>query len=120
MNALLGQGGPGGPDMGGLELQLAKLLLANRANPNAPSNMPGSGPNGVPNMASNMGPPNPLGGSNPAMPSNNMSPNDMLQAIMKSVRPQSRDPNPYGMDQRIPSEAVNLLAAIVASRSGGY
>lgn len=116
MNALLGQGGSGGPDMGGLELQLAKLLLANRANPNAPSNMPGSGPNAAPNMA----PHNPLGGSNASMPSNNMSPNDLMQAIMKSVRPQSRDPNPYGMDQRIPSEAANLLAAIVASRSGGY
>lgn len=116
MDPFFAQGGPGSPDMGGLELQLAKLLLANRANPSAPSSMPGSGPNVAPNMA----PPQAPGGSNPQMPSNPMSPNDLMQAIMKSVRPQSRNPNPFGMDQRIPSEAANLLAAIVASRSGGY
>ena len=104
------------PDMGGLELQLAKLLLANRANPNSQGAMPALPPGAAPNMA-NMGPPNPAG-NNPAISPNPSAANDLMQAIQKSMRPQSRDPNPYTMDQRVPSEAANLLAALVFSRAG--
>jgi hypothetical protein len=103
------------PDMGGLELQLAKLLLANRANPASQGAMPGA----APNMA-NMGLPN-LAGS---APSTSLSPavaNNLLQALQKGMRPQGRDTNPYNsLDQRVPSEAANLLAALVFSRAGTY
>jgi hypothetical protein len=101
--------------MGGLELQLAKLLLANRANPASQGAMPGA----APNMA-NMGLPN-LAGS---APSTSLSPavaNNLLQALQKGMRPQGRDTNPYNsLDQRVPSEAANLLAALVFSRAGTY
>lgn len=110
-------GGPAdSPDMGGLELQLAKLLLANRANPNSQGAMPGLPPGVAPNMA-NTGPQNPAG-NNPPMSPNPATTNDLLQAIQKSMRPPSRYPNPYAMDQRVPSEAANLLAALVFSRAG--
>lgn len=113
-------GGPAdSPDMGGLELQLAKLLLANRANPNSQGAMPGLPPGAAPNMANmaNMAPPNPAGNNQPMPPSPSAA-NELMQAIQKSMRPQSRDPNPYTMDQRVPSEAANLLAALVFSRAG--
>jgi hypothetical protein len=113
-------GGPAdSPDMGGLELQLAKLLLANRANPNSHGGMPGVPPAAAPNMANmaNMGPPNPAG-NNASMSPSPSAANDLMQAIQRSMRPQSRDPNPYTMDQRVPSEAANLLAALVFSRAG--
>ena len=110
-------GGPAdSPDMGGLELQLAKLLLANRANPNSQGAMPGPPSGAAQNMA-NMVPPNPAS-NNPYMSPSPSAANDLMQAIQKSMRPQSRDPNPYTMDQRVPSEAANLLAALVFSRAG--
>lgn len=110
-------GGPAdSPDMGGLELQLAKLLLANRANPNSSGAMLGPPPGAVQNMA-NMVSPNPAS-NNPYMSPSPSAANDLMQAIQKSMRPQSRDPNPYIMDQRVPSEAANLLAALVFSRAG--
>lgn len=103
--------------MGGLELQLAKLLLANRASPNAQGTMPAAAPNTAHNMA-NSGLRNLAGNSNPPMSLNSTATNDLLQAIQKSIRPQSRDPNPYSLDQGVPSEAANLLAALVFSRAG--
>lgn len=109
-------GGPAdSPDMGGLELQLAKLLLANRATPNSQGATPGLPQVVAPNMA-NTGPPNPSENS-PSMSPNPANANDLLQAIQKSMRLQSQDPNPYTMDQRVPSEAANLLAALVFSRA---
>jgi hypothetical protein len=65
----------------------------------------------------NMSPPNPAS-NNPPMSLSPAATNDFLQAIQKNMRPQSRDPNPYTMDQRVPSEAANLLAALVFSRAG--
>ena len=113
----LAMGGPAdSPDMGVLELQLAKLLLANRANPNSQGAMSGPPPGAAPNMA-NLGPSNP-GGNNPSMSPSPSAANELMQAIQKSMRPQSRDPNSYTMDQRVPSEAANLLAALVFSRAG--
>jgi hypothetical protein len=105
--------------MGGLELQLAKLLLANRANPNSQGATPGLPPGAAPNMANmaNMGSPNPAG-NNPSMSPSPSAANELMQAIQKTMRPQSRDLNGYAMDQRVPSEAANLLAALVFSRAG--
>lgn len=75
--------------------------------------MPGPPPGAAPNMA-NMGSPNPAG-DNPSM---SPTANELMQAIQKTMRPQRSDPNPYTMDQRVPSEAANLLAALVFSRAG--
>jgi hypothetical protein len=108
--------------MGGLELQLAKLLLANRANPNSQGAIPGLPPGAAPNMANmanmaNMGSPNPAG-NNPSISPSPSAANELMQAIQKTMRIQSRDLNGYAMDQRVPSEAANLLAALVFSRAG--
>jgi hypothetical protein len=105
---------PHGTDMGGLELQLAKLLLANRAGPDA-----GTGPGAAPSLALGTGPSNPSGGANPPMSISPAATNEFMQALQRGMHSQGSDRKPYGLDQRIPSEAANLLAAIVASRAAG-
>jgi hypothetical protein len=108
---------PHDTDMGGLELQLAKLLLANRASPDA-----GVGPGAAPSLAPGTGPSNPSGGANSPMSISPAATKEFMQALQRGMRLQGSARKPYGLDQRIPSEAANLLAAIVASRAagGGY
>ena len=109
-STLGGTGGPHGTDMGGLELQLAKLLLANRAGPDAGA---------APSLAPGAGSSDPSGGANPPMTISPAATNEFMQALQRGMRPAGSDHKPPGLDQRIPTQAANLLAAIVASRAAG-
>ena len=109
-STLGGTGGPHGTDMGGLELQLAKLLLANRAGPDAGA---------APSLAPGAGSSDPSGGANPPITISPAATNEFMQALQRSMRPAGSDHKPPGLDQRIPTQAANLLAAIVASRAAG-
>lgn len=115
-------------DTSGLELQLAKLLLANRN---------GSGSGGSDPMGPSAGslldlhgmPANPPKGPGSAFSLSGVSTSELLQAIQKktsgngqrNAMPSNKGAmgNPAGgfnPSSRIPSEAAGLLAAIVASR----
>jgi hypothetical protein len=113
LSTLGGMGRSNGTDMGSLELQLAKLLLANRASPS-----PGVGPGEALGLAPGIGPSGLPGGANSPMALSPAATNELMQALQRSMRPQGHDLNPYRLDQRISQEAANLLAAIVASRTG--
>ncbi|KAM0724161.1 hypothetical protein Q7P37_000043 [Cladosporium fusiforme] len=134
-----GPGGGGGSDTSGLEMQLAKLLLANRGNSN--NGGIGAGPQdnamsllGLPNMAGMNGMQSKPGPGS-AFSLSGVSTSDLMQAIQKKSsgggggrqgRGSGMGGSPsmgagggaYDASSRISSEAAGLLAAIVAARGG--